>query len=499
MGSGLLQLVAYGIQDMYFVDNPSITFFKVIYKRHTNFAIESIPQYFNIKPDFGSRVTCTIAKIADLIGKIYLIVNLPPIGKFVNVPNESGAGNSVISCCAWTTKIGFQIIKQVDLEIGGNVIDRHYADWFNIWHEINIPFSQRRGLDKMIGNLPEITELSSSKQGFTLYVPLIFWFNRYPNLALPLISAYNTDVKINIEFNSLDNCLIIGPSHYIVIEDDICLFKKNDIIYQTINNITNYMKFIYFDPINKRLYYIKITPEVITSSNFPIYSYNNISYYIKPTSGTQIEKLYYNKTKYFSQIINLALGNAYLLVDYVFLDSPERLKFAKNSHEYLIDVLSFDNDKILYHTNNKIKINYTLPCKEMYFRCAYQYINTGYIMDNFNYTTNIINGTNIINSVLLLMNGQERFNKQSVEYFNQIQPFLYHTSPPPTGLNIYSFSINPEKFQPSGYCNFSKIDDIEIDFVIDKNVSYSRPVYFRVYAIILNILKFSNGLTGLNL
>ena len=142
MGSGIIQLVSYGIQDMYFIHNPIITFFKVIYKRHTNFAIESIPQNFNTKANFGSRVTCTISKIADLIGKIYLIVNLPAIGKFNDIPNENGIGNSNISCCAWTEKIGFQLIKQIDLEIGGIVIDRHYSDWFNIYHELSIPYSR---------------------------------------------------------------------------------------------------------------------------------------------------------------------------------------------------------------------------------------------------------------------------------------------------------------------------------------------------------------------
>ena len=159
-------------------------------------------------------------------------------------------------------------------------------------------------------------------------------------------------------------------------------------------------------------------------------------------------------------------------------------------------MLTFDNDKILYHSNNKIKINYGLPCKELFFRCAYKYLSSPYINDIFNYTNSILKNGEIIKSILLLMNGQERFNRQSTEYFNLIQPFLYHTSPPPDGVNIYSFSINPEQFQPSGYANFSKIDDIEINLIIDNNVSYTRPVYYRTYAITMNILKFSNGLAG---
>lgn len=491
MGSGILQLASYGIQDMYFIYNPTITFFKTIYKRHTNFAIESIPQYFNTKPDFGSRVTCTIAKIADLIGKIYLTVNLPPIGKFNDVTNESGIGNSNISSCAWVEKPGYQLVKQIELEIGGITIDRHYSDWFNIYHEITTKISKISGLNKMIGNVPELTELTSSKQGYLLHIPLIFWFNRYPNLALPLISLYNSDIKINIEFNTLNDCLIIGPSHYIVLNDDICLFKKGEILTQTLNNLVYYFKFITFDPILKRLYYIKVTPEAINSLN-PIYSIVNPSNYVVPSTPT--ENLYFNKIKYFSQINNLALGNSYLLVDYIFLDNDERLRFAKKSHTYLIDIVQFDNDKVIYHTNNKIKINYTLPCKEIIFRCGFNYLNTGYIKDKFNYTGSIVKDKQIINSVLLLMNGQERFSRQSTDYFELIQPYLYHTSAPPQGVCVYSFSINPVEFQPSGYCNFTQIEDIEINLVIDKSVSYSRPVYFRTYAIVINILEFNYGL-----
>jgi hypothetical protein len=492
MGSGLLQLISYGIQDMYFTYKPQITFFKILYKRHTNFAIECIPQFFNSNVDFNTKSTCIIAKTADLINKMYLVVNLPPIGKFFDIPNESGLGNSKISCCAWTSNIGFQLINQIELEIGGRIIDRHYSDWFNIWYEITTSKSKRIGLDKMIGNIEELTKFTSYKQGYLLYIPLMFWFCRSPNLSLPLIALYNTEIKINVTFSSLDNCIILGPTHYILIIEDIILFEKGDILYQTINNVIYYYKFIIYDYILKRLYYIKITPEPL-NMNYKIYSQKNINYYATPDIKNGIEKLYYNKIKYFPYFLNLTLGDSYLLIDYIYLDMEERLKFAKNKHTYIIETLTFDNDKILYYANNKIKINYSLPCKEFILRCGYNYINNGYINDVFNYTTCIEKGNSIINNISILFNSQERFKQQNIEYFQYIQPYMYHTNNLPLGVNTYSFSINPQDFQISGYSNLTEFD-IQINLIIDKNVSFTRYVNFRLYALTINIIKIENGI-----
>jgi hypothetical protein len=171
----------------------------------------------------------------------------------------------------------------------------------------------------------------------------------------------------------------------------------------------------------------------------------------------------------------------------------ERLKFAKNKHTYIIETLTFDNDKILYYANNKIKINYSLPCKEFILRCGYNYINNGYINDVFNYTTCIEKGNSIINNISILFNSQERFKQQNIEYFQYIQPYMYHTNNLPLGVNTYSFSINPQDFQISGYSNLTEFD-IQINLTIDKNVSFTRYVNFRLYALTINIIKIENGI-----
>ena len=107
MGGGLLQLVAYGAQDVYLTGNPQITFFKVVYRRHTNFSIESIQQTFNGSATLGSRVTCQISRNGDLVHKVYLQAT-------VNFTEGTASQN-----------IGHWLIKQVEVEIGGQMIDRH--------------------------------------------------------------------------------------------------------------------------------------------------------------------------------------------------------------------------------------------------------------------------------------------------------------------------------------------------------------------------------------
>jgi hypothetical protein len=173
MGGGLLQLVAYGAQDVYLTGNPQITFFKVVYRRHTNFSIESIVQSFNGNPTAGSRVTCQISRNGDLVHKLYLELD----GSF---SKEDGAGKP---------GIGHAAIDKVELEIGGQLIDRQYGDWMHIWNELTLPEGKKTGFEEMI-----------NKTGSKLYVPLEFWFCRNVGLALPLIALQYHEVKVNIEF-----------------------------------------------------------------------------------------------------------------------------------------------------------------------------------------------------------------------------------------------------------------------------------------------------------
>ena len=179
-----MQLVAVGSQDIYLSGNPQITFFQNVYRRHTNFAIESIEQSLTGLVDFGQKITCTVSRNGDLIHKVFLQVELPQL----NDANSS-----------WVENIGHVLIQEVSIEIGGQLIDKHYGDWLNIWSELTQTAEKAAGYDKMIGS-------SLGNSGGRLYIPLQFWFCRNPGLALPLIALQYHDVKFNIEFRQATDC-----------------------------------------------------------------------------------------------------------------------------------------------------------------------------------------------------------------------------------------------------------------------------------------------------
>ena len=319
MGGGLMQLVAYGAQDVYLTGNPQITFWKVTYRRYTNFSMESIEQTFNGQADFGRRVTCTISRNGDLAYRTYLQVTLPQI---VQTLANSNAGTVVPGGMAQTTGVyarwldfpGEQLISQVEVEIGGQRIDRQYGDWMHIWNELTLTAEQQRGYNRMVGNTTQLTFITdpnfASVDGpcstdaprqvcaprnalpeSTLYVPLQFWYCRNPGLALPLIALQYHEIKINLDLRPIDEMLWAMSA--------------------------------------------------LTGSS--------------PDCG--------KVTRAYQQ----SLVAASLYVDYVFLDTDERRRMAQNPHEYLIEQVQFTGDESVGSSSNKIKLNFNHPCKELVF------------------------------------------------------------------------------------------------------------------------------------
>jgi len=401
MGGGLLQLVAYGAQDVYLTGNPQITFFKVVYRRHTNFAIEAIQQTFNGNPGYGNRVTCQISRNGDLIHRMYLAVDMS---------DES------VAVCPY---FGLRLIDYVELEIGGQKIDKQYSHWMYVWNELSLPVSKRNGYNKMVGGDGGILKDTSNDQ---LYIPLEFWFCRNVGLALPLIALQYHEVKVNILFQTAEKCK--GSANALA----------------------------------------------------------------KP------------------------LGASSLWVDYIFLDTDERRRFAQLSHEYLIEQLQFTGTESLSGTQAKPKLSFNHPCKELYWFVEAQ--GTDLLNNNvnwFNYTLSpgvfsdvltkvgersAVNSINPIVSAKLVLNGNDRFSERPGSYFNLIQPYQHHENVPTNaGLNVYSFALKPEEHQPSGTLNMSRIDTAVLNLNLSLRPNDTSSLH--VYAVNYNVLRILSGMGGL--
>jgi len=467
MGGGLLQLVAYGAQDVYLTGNPQITFFKVVYRRHTNFAVEAIAQTFSGTPGYGNTVTCQISRNGDLINRVYLQVTLPKLDGITH--------NPVISATAgprYVNYIGLRLIKSVTIEIGGQQIDKHYSDWLYIWNELSLPLGKRYAYDTMVGADKDLTYLKNTN----LYIPLEFWFCRNVGLALPLIALQYHEVKINIQFEQKEKCIVN-------------LAESGN------------------------------TDESVGVS----------------TLVTSVPQL----------------TDASLWVDYIFLDTDERRRFAQLSHEYLIEQLQFTGIETLNApsasggvTNNRIKLNFNHPCKELVWVAKpsnyvkkstwYNYTNTDLFDTSvslltagavpYNYNANTANTSNTVfntsnfmigsrllgyqsassplKDAILQLNGNDRFSVREATYFSYVQPYQHHTNiPSNTGIHVYSFALKPEDHQPSGTLNMSRIDTatlmVNVNYYTNNASAATTYEGIQIYAVNYNVLRILSGMGGL--
>lgn len=482
MTGGLIQLVAYGQQDFYLINDPQITFFKTVYRRYTNFSLESIQQDFIDKPDFGKRVSCVISRYGDLVRKMNLVIELPSIPKFDNKTKF-----------AWVKKIGFAIIKTIEVEIGGELIDRQYGDWLNIWYELTTLSGHNQ--DNLIGNIEELTDFSNGKKSYKLFIPLQFWFNRIAGLALPVVSLQYSHIKINLDLNEFCNCYLLSPTHFINIENDLVNFTPNEYLIQNVNGITTLAKFVDYDIIEKKLYITQISPH-----NFQIPTQNNSKYEICGMNSkfkvmpkiNSVQKIYKNK----ANLCNICLKKCYLLVEFVFLDDEERTRFSLARHEYLIEQVFFNGSETVNNLHQSYKIGFTQSCKELIWVTQLE----NNIKNNnwFNYTDNLIGcGRNIITTCGILFNGVERLSVRDIEYFSKVQVYQNHSNAPSEGINVYSFALKPEDHQPSGTANLTMIDNIRLKLSVLPSINYKNVAKLRIYGLVYNILRISNGISGL--
>jgi hypothetical protein len=523
MTGGLIQLVTRGSQDLFITNDPQITFFKVVYRRHTNFSIEPIPQFFTHTPDFGRRVTAILSRSGDLIRKIHLVAVLPKIPQFRNANNEIDE----ISKFSWVRRVGYALIKTVEVEIGDAIIDRQYGDWLNIWNELTVP--NNKEISNMLGDVRELTEYTNGKLQYKLFIPLQFWFNRIDGLALPSVSLQYDHIKINIELNNFQNLYNVAPTHSINIDNDLVNFEQFEFIEQNVDGVISQARFIHFDVISRTMYISRVTDQTIQSLTVTdptiiqteqqqdeiLFAKDeddnliNEKYLVKGLTSqfeimpriNSIERTFRNRTIDFS---TLFLKEAFLLVEYIFLDSEERIRFAQTKHEYLIEQVIFDGEKTINGINQSFQIGFSQVCKELIWVTQLSLSQNTRNNDHFNYTDTLIRdhndtliGNNIITSETMLFNGQERINTRDYTYFNWIQPYQNHKNAPNEGINMYSFCLHPGKHQPSGVANLNKIDNILLKLSVQPQIDFKNTAKLRIYAIVYNVFRIVNGISGL--
>lgn len=514
MTGGLIQLVAYGVQDLFLTRDPQITFFKVVYRRHTNFSVEQKTQFFVTPPNFGKTSTCILSNQGDLIQQIYLIIVLPQIKQFYTTPTQIDNNTKF----AWIRKIGFGMIDYIEIEIGGQVIDRHYGEWLNLWHEMFMPKNLDKSLNNMIGNIPDLYNFTNGKDSHTLYIPLQFWFCRNSGLALPMVALQYSEVKIRVVIKDADSCYIITPTNYIQIYNDIVNFQPLEYIEQNINGRIASGIFTYYDLIQKRLYYKKISKNDFTSISGEaiygldiidtIFSNNNRKYSIHGISSNNIVMQQINTTSKLctlniQQIENISIQDCFLLVNYIYLDSDERLRFIQSKHDYLIEQVSYVNEKVISSYISKIKLDLLQPSKLIVWVVQQDYLQDKVNNDFFNYTDNYMYvgdkpiGKNFIVNETIRLNDNDRISMRSFQYFSQVQSYQYLNHNPNEGINLYSFCNFPDKFQPSGSCNMSQIDNALLILQLGNIININNIAKMRAYSFNYNVLRIVNGLSGI--
>ena len=403
MGGALLDLVAKGGQDVYFICNPQMSFFKKVYQRYTNFSCEFQKYQFDSSLDFGKTTTFTIPRQGDLIKNLFLQFELPEIP---SIPTNRSS---------YVNYIGYALIDYIEIYINTSLIDRQTGEWMYIYNELVIQEDKKRGYNEMIGgNNFGSYDARFGNKGGTYIVPLNFWFTKDIGSSLPYTALQYSDIEIKIKLKDY-------------------------------------------------------------------------------------EKLWITETGE-APIGDIKITNSYLTVERIYLDTKERKEFATQSHEYLIKQTQYSlhNNIAANSTDKTFNLNFNHPIIELIFVIQNKSKSTslpGGGKDYFNFSkTNELPFKDPLKTAKILLNGTDRTPEMTNKELKYLQPIIYHTSIPNNFIYMYSFSLKPEDYQPSGSCNFSRFDNKQIKIELEKDIEISE---LKIFALNYNILRITQGLAGL--
>ncbi len=528
-----MQLVAYGAQDIYLTGNPMITYFKVVYRRHTNFAMESIQQTFSGTVNFGSRVTALISRNGDLVSGMTLEATLPA---------------TTTNPARWTDDVGHHLIQQVEVEIGGQLIDRHYSDWLEIWAQLTVPASKKTGYRQMIGQDKAdqlgqplgLQALTNPQPTRKLYIPLQFWFCRNVGLALPLIALQYHEVKVNITFAAAASLVAFGATtgsltadlwvDYIYLDTDerrrFAQVSHEYLIEQlqfngdeSVANTSVPITLNFNHPVKELVWVARLAANTAADqwSNF-----TTATPVILPTEATiaEIDGRYENGA---NNAANTRRANYYEAQGQWFTKPrnmrPTGTLATGGVTQQQVAVVAGNNLTLTNHnlvvgdrlivtsaTGNGVTLNAIYSVFAVVDNANVTISTDGTVAGRVAFVApgNIVIGrynpiipalgVNPVVNAKLQLNGQDRFTVRDSGYFNLVQPNTHHTSIPDSpGINVYSFALKPEEHQPSGTCNFSRIDNAKLQLTM----ASAAASVVKVFATNYNVLRVMSGMGGL--
>lgn len=519
MPGGMTQIKTYGYPDLYTTNTPEITFFKRVYKRHTNFASEELPLKFDGLADFGKDATVAFPRHGDLVWRVWLQVTVPNLYDYVPVSpgrtdmvtedvtaradgrvksttkafvngqtvplgnnrrkwfldrtlaydavadtgNTSGlitlgytvgdvayadealtqeiltwpyyvkTGEGVSLSYSlptwrmrWCNSLGYSLVESVELEVGGQKIDRYVPEWSDMMDELAGSEGTRPGMWEMLGKYADDEPVETGGRfrrmagSRTLYIPVHFTFakNKHHSMALPLVALSYHVAKLNVRFRPYLGCI---------------------------------------------------------ASTVPL---------------TRLESKRGGSEP--------CLTDATVFAEFVFLESTERRNFATRPHEYLIEQTQLLNDEVVLAnmSGRKIALTFSQPVKELVF----VYTATRFTDANQYFRYGMADGVGAQSSVSpikdakILLNGADRLSTRPGDYFRLVQPYMYHSRTPRKHVYVYSFALNPEDVQASGACNFSRVDSAHLTLTFAPGIPAGR---LRIFAKSYNLFRIQGGMAGL--
>lgn len=564
MAGGLIQIVTYGSQDIFLTGTPEITFFKIVYRRHTPFAVESLPVTFDDPVGFGKLSSITIPKTGDLMHKIYLEVDLPEMNlkrfdtdnsaralveaaeknlqivtDFMSVNRRSYVGALEIFE-ADNTQDSSLLINAVN-EVFDEPGNRQIIEEFKVllastelapftFDEVSMQsvvseFSKRVPKGRIFSAMTVALDKSIKTQNF-YFIELrtaeellqdgtndnikFAWVDRVGHAIIEEIEMYIGGQKVDRHYGDWINIWYE-------------LSANRDLEYNYFRMIGNVEILTKFDRNTKPSYKLRIPLQFwfnrYSGLSLPLVAleYHDTRFEIK---FRKLEEVSYIESDKLIKISDTADGvfldelvdetgldiSARLLIDYIYLDSPERRRFAQSSHEYLIDqiqILEFED--IIEQRLQVVVNNFVHPSKEIIWVAQKQeYIEnlTGYHHNRWdNYSLTEGNRGNPIRFTTIEFHSYERVPRLDGNYFNYVQPYQHHTTTPSDGINMYSFSIFPEEHQPSGSANMSRLSRVLLVMEFDPSLfpdgGDPSPLNVRIYTRNHNILRIISGMGGL--